>query len=193
MVSLGPANTRAGAEVRGVTLGALPIEQVSSAGRATNSPASRPRRRPTASARSLLRARRREAAGVGNSLLSGRKQGVTSGLPTGSAGGASGSIRGRVEGFTLYRLGRRFAKLAGMPTFVLSHSHEAHECAVVAASWKGFRSPLRHGRPLGSCATGGHRMWWTVRAVDNVAALAQLPPFVAERTVVDEVREVPIP
>jgi hypothetical protein len=80
-----------------------------------------------------------------------------------------------------------------MPMFVLSHSHAPHECAVVAASWKGFGSPLRHGRPLGSCANGGHRMWWTVRAADKASALSQLPPYVAERTIADEVREVQIP
>jgi hypothetical protein len=32
-----------------------------------------------------------------------------------------------------------------------------------------------------------------VQAADRSAALAQLPPYVADRTVVDEVREVPIP
>jgi hypothetical protein len=35
-------------------------------------------------------------------------------------------------------------------------------------------------------------MWWTVEAADSVAALNQLPHYVAERTVTDEVREVPI-
>ena len=84
-------------------------------------------------------------------------------------------------------------KVAGMPKFVLSHEHDSYECAVAAASWKGFCSPLRNSRPLGSCATGGHRMWWTVEAADGSAALAQLPPFVATRTVADEVREVRIP
>jgi hypothetical protein len=85
------------------------------------------------------------------------------------------------------------ATLVGMPKFVLSHRHDADECAVAAASWKGFRSPLRESRPLGSCATGGHRMWWTVDAPDLSAALAQLPPYVARRTCADEVREVQIP
>lgn len=80
-----------------------------------------------------------------------------------------------------------------MPKFVLSHRHDANECSVAAASWKGFRSPLRNSRPLGSCATGGHRMWWTVEALDRGAALAQLPPYVATRTFADEVREVRIP
>jgi hypothetical protein len=36
-------------------------------------------------------------------------------------------------------------------------------------------------------------MWWTVQAVDQAAALGQLPPYVADRAVADEVREVPIP
>jgi len=36
-------------------------------------------------------------------------------------------------------------------------------------------------------------MWWIVQAADRVAALAQLPPYVAERTTVEEVREVPLP
>jgi hypothetical protein len=100
--------------------------------------------------------------------------------------------QGQAQGFTRYRLLGRFAKLADMPKFVLSHQHQAHECAVVAASWRGFCSPLRRSRPLGSCATGGHRMWWTVEATDSVGALTQLPPYVAKRTVADEVREVPI-
>ena len=81
-------------------------------------------------------------------------------------------------------------KLAGMPRFVLAHRHDAHDCAVAAASWKGFRSPLRDSRPLGSCATGGHRIWWTVEAPDRSAALAQLPPYVATKTYAEEVREV---
>jgi hypothetical protein len=45
----------------------------------------------------------------------------------------------------------------------------------------------------GEKISGGHRVWWTVEAPDTAAALAQLPAFVAKRTVVDEVREVPIP
>jgi hypothetical protein len=35
---------------------------------------------------------------------------------------------------------------------------------VAIAAWKAYPSPLRHGRPLGSCATGGHRLWWAVEA-----------------------------
>jgi hypothetical protein len=36
-------------------------------------------------------------------------------------------------------------------------------------------------------------MWWFVRAPDVEPALAHLPPYVAERTVAEEVREVPLP
>jgi hypothetical protein len=80
-----------------------------------------------------------------------------------------------------------------VPTFVLAHAHRPEECAIAIAAWKGFASPLRHSFPLGSCATGGHRVWWTVEAHDPAAALAQLPAYVARRTTVDEVRAVPIP
>ena len=80
-----------------------------------------------------------------------------------------------------------------MPLFVLCHAHKPEECAISIAAWKAFPSPLRQGHPLGSCATGGHRVWWTVEAVDDAAALALLPPYVAARTVAEAVREVPIP
>jgi hypothetical protein len=80
-----------------------------------------------------------------------------------------------------------------MPTFVLEHHHEPEQCAVAAAAWRGFASPLRHGRPLGSCAKGGHRLWWTVQAADEQSALLLLPPYVAKQTVAEEVREVPLP
>ncbi len=80
-----------------------------------------------------------------------------------------------------------------MATFVLMHTHRPDECSITAAAWRGFSSPLRHGRPLGSCANGGHRVWWTVEAADAEAALSLLPHFVAQRTVAEEVREVPLP
>ena len=80
-----------------------------------------------------------------------------------------------------------------MATFVLTHTHPAQECRIAAAAWKGYGSPLRHGPALASCATGGHRMWWTVEVVDRRAALALLPPYVAQRTEAEEVREVSIP
>jgi hypothetical protein len=80
-----------------------------------------------------------------------------------------------------------------MRKFVLTHTHKPEECAVSVAAWKGFASPLRQGHPLGSCAHGGHCVWWTVEAADATAALALLPDYVARRTVAAEVREVNLP
>ena len=80
-----------------------------------------------------------------------------------------------------------------MPMFILCHAHAPEECAISIAAWKAFASPLRHSRPLGSCATGGHKVWWSAEAADRAAALALLPPYVAARTVAEAVREVPIP
>ena len=80
-----------------------------------------------------------------------------------------------------------------MPSFVLTHRHEPHECGPSFAAWKGFESPLRHRPTMASCMAGSHRAWWRVEAADADSALAHLPPFVAERSVVEEVREVKIP
>ena len=80
-----------------------------------------------------------------------------------------------------------------MPTFVLEHRHAPSECGAAFAAWKGFASPLSGGHVLASCLDGGHRVWWTVVARTPEAALAQLPEFVGERTVVHRVREVPVP
>lgn len=80
-----------------------------------------------------------------------------------------------------------------MARFMLRHSHGAEECRTAYAAWNGFESPLRHHETLASCGRGGHSIFWTVEARDDRAALAQLPPYVAERTEVSEVREVPIP
>jgi hypothetical protein len=80
-----------------------------------------------------------------------------------------------------------------MRTFVVSHCHSPHECRIAIAAWKGFQSPLRGSSPLGSCISGGHRMWWVVQAPDSASALAQLPPYVAQRATAEEVRAVPIP
>ena len=80
-----------------------------------------------------------------------------------------------------------------MATFLLSHRHEPAACRFAFAAWQGFESPLRRSRALASCASGGHRLWWSVEAGDARAALEQLPPFVAARTEVEEVGEVQIP
>jgi hypothetical protein len=80
-----------------------------------------------------------------------------------------------------------------MPTYVLTHTHRPEECAVAIAAWRGFVSPVRHGRPLGSCARGGHSIWWAVETADARAALALLPYYVASRTSAQEAQEVPLP
>jgi hypothetical protein len=77
--------------------------------------------------------------------------------------------------------------------YVLEHRHAPEECRTTYAAWSGFDSPLRRNGALASCASGGHRLFWTVQAEDGESALSQLPPFVAERTEVSEVREVTIP
>ena len=80
-----------------------------------------------------------------------------------------------------------------MPLFVLSHRHDPDECRSAFAAWKGFDSPLRGQPTIASCLEGDHGAWWQVQAADAGAALAQLPPFVAERTEVEPAREVRVP
>ena len=80
-----------------------------------------------------------------------------------------------------------------MPRFLLHHRHEAHECGVVFASFKGHPSPLRHKPTLASCRSGGHAIWWTVEAASEAEALALLPSYVAERTTAASVNAVDIP
>ena len=70
---------------------------------------------------------------------------------------------------------------------------ESSRCRIAFAAWKGFESPLRRKKTIGTCADGGHQLWWTVEAADESAALAQLPAFVAERTDVQKIKEVQIP
>ena len=80
-----------------------------------------------------------------------------------------------------------------MAKFMLTHRHKPEECRIAFAAWHGFDSPLRRHSTLGSCAEGGHSLWWTVDSPDAGEALAQLPHYVAERTEVSPVSEVPIP
>ncbi|HYU59264.1 MAG TPA: hypothetical protein VEK39_00760 [Solirubrobacterales bacterium] len=94
----------------------------------------------------------------------------------------------------------RFAVPAcsAVPKFMLNHRHLPGECRVAFAAWKGFDSPLRHAAVTATCATGDgnrgeHRIWWTVEATDGKAALGLLPPYVAERTEVNRIQQVPIP
>jgi hypothetical protein len=80
-----------------------------------------------------------------------------------------------------------------MPWFLLHHRHEARECGAAFAAWRGFSSGLRHRATASTCLLGGHAIWWRVDAADAAAALALLPPYVAHRTTVTEIREVRIP
>jgi hypothetical protein len=80
-----------------------------------------------------------------------------------------------------------------MPSYLLWHHHEPVECRVAFAAWRGFASPLRHRPALASCLTGGHTVCWTVQAAGPDEARHLLPAFVAERTDVQEVREITIP
>jgi hypothetical protein len=88
---------------------------------------------------------------------------------------------------------RQDVRLTPMPRFVLHHRHQAHECGVVFASFKGHTSPLRHKPTLASCRSGGHAIWWTVEAASEAEALAVLPSYVAERTTAANVSAVDIP
>lgn len=83
--------------------------------------------------------------------------------------------------------------LRGMPSFILHHRHAPCECGVAFAAWKGFTSPLRHRSTVGSCAQGGHALWWLLEAPDQRSALARLPRWLACRTEAIEISEVNIP
>jgi len=80
-----------------------------------------------------------------------------------------------------------------MPTYLMEHRHEAAECEAAFAAWAGFESPLRGSVAVSTCLDGGHRLWCHLEAADADAALAQLPPYVASRTVAVRVREIGLP
>jgi len=84
-----------------------------------------------------------------------------------------------------------------VPRYLLAHTHEPADCAVAFAAWRGYESPLRHELASASCSTNGdgrtHRIWWELEASTGHEALAQLPPWVAERTEVNQIGDVTIP
>jgi hypothetical protein len=80
-----------------------------------------------------------------------------------------------------------------MKRFLLHHEHEASQCGVAFAAWRGFPSRLRHGTAIATCPDGGHEIWFLVEAAAPGDALRQLPPFLAVRTQVIAVHDVPIP
>lgn len=77
--------------------------------------------------------------------------------------------------------------------FRLRHQHAPYECPAAFAAWRGFRSPLRHHAAIGTCALGGHELWWDVEAKSAKTALTLLPPFIAQRTDAIPIEEVQIP
>jgi hypothetical protein len=80
-----------------------------------------------------------------------------------------------------------------VPTFLLHHEHDAAECAVAVAAWRGFQSALRGGTALSGCARGDHAQWVACEAPDAAAALALLPPWVAARTTAHRVERTRLP
>jgi hypothetical protein len=83
--------------------------------------------------------------------------------------------------------------LGVMPGFLLHHRHDSTDCGIAFAAWRGFESPLRHRHTVGTCSLGGHELWWLVDAPTTDGALAQLPPWLAERTRVIHIGDVSIP
>ena len=80
-----------------------------------------------------------------------------------------------------------------MPCFLLHHRHEPRECGAAFAAWRGFSSVLRQRDAASTCLFGGHAIWWRVHAADSAAAHELLPPYVADRTTITEIRPVRIP
>ena len=80
-----------------------------------------------------------------------------------------------------------------MAHFLLHHRHGPDECGVAYASFKGEATPLRRRATVASCLSGGHEIWWLVEADSAAGALAQLPHYVASRSVVTPISKVRIP
>jgi hypothetical protein len=83
----------------------------------------------------------------------------------------------------------------------LIHRHTPAECSVSYAAWNGFPSPLRGRTVQSTCArhevgapadASGHEVFLSASAQDAESAMAQLPPYVRERTQAREVTEVTI-
>jgi hypothetical protein len=86
-----------------------------------------------------------------------------------------------------------FARLVGVPDFLLHNHHAADDCGVVFAAFRGFASPLRHTDALASCRSGGHEIWWQAAAEDEAAALRQLPRYDATNSTVTRVSSIAVP
>lgn len=77
-----------------------------------------------------------------------------------------------------------------MPRYLLRHSHDAADCEVAFAAWKGFASPLSGTTLLSSCPGGEHDVYAVVTALGPDEALGQLPPWVRSRATATLVRDV---
>lgn len=77
-----------------------------------------------------------------------------------------------------------------MPRYLLRHSHDAADCEVAFAAWKGFPSPLNGTSLMSSCPGGAHDVYAVVTAAGPEEALAQLPPWVRSRATATLVRDV---
>jgi hypothetical protein len=79
-----------------------------------------------------------------------------------------------------------------MEHYLLYHRHAAGDCAASFAAWNGFHSDLRRRAARSTCPFGGHEIWWAVVAENERSALANLPAYVAGRTLAVRVADVEI-
>jgi hypothetical protein len=80
-----------------------------------------------------------------------------------------------------------------MPRYLIHHRHQPGECGVAFVAFRGHDSVLRRRPALAACSYGEHAIWWTVEAADERQALALLPFFVAQRSMVTRVADIVIP
>ena len=80
-----------------------------------------------------------------------------------------------------------------MASFRIAHRHEADECPVVYAAWRGIDSPLRGETTISTCRWGDHQIWWDLDVADQDEAMSYLPPYVADRAVALRIGPVDIP
>ena len=64
-----------------------------------------------------------------------------------------------------------------MPNDTLTPTLAPEQCRIASAAWKAYPSPSHPRRPLGSCATGGHRLLVDVQAADNASSDSRCGPL----------------
>jgi hypothetical protein len=62
------------------------------------------------------------------------------------------------------------------PNVTLTPTLAPEECRIAIAAWKAYPSPSHHLRPLGSRATGGHRLLVDGQAAANASADSRCGP-----------------